>query len=103
MELHLSKDNWRDEIKDNDDLPNEMQALLMNLIQAEQENLIPPMADGYLIKLAKEHLQDAIWIDGRQFCYSIMVFVPENTETGRTFFQLVPRFPWGELKRLSEL
>ncbi len=103
MELHLSKDNWWQEIEDNKDLPQPLKGLLRSLISATKGNLIPPDASEDLVRLAKKHLQDTlIWI-GERLCYSVMVYVPKDKKKGRTFFLLACCYPDGELKRLSEL
>ena len=102
MDLRLSIDNWWQEIEGNDDLPESLKRLLKALIGATFNHLIPPVADENLVKLAKEHLQDDVWIGS--FCYSLMVYVPEDTGKGRSFFLLMPRYcPNGKVKKISKL
>lgn len=97
----LSKDNWWSELADLKELPGDLMMMLRGLVGATLTNCITPAATPHLILLAKKYLSDGISIDDRP--YDIMVYVPDDIEKGRHFFALIPAWPNGELKRLSEL
>lgn len=81
-------------------LPNELVSLLASLINATLHNLIPPDATSRLIKLAKQHLNDGIWL-GDQY-YQVMVYTPDDKEHGRRLFTMVKAYPGGKLAFLRE-
>lgn len=104
MGLHLSKENWQEEIAASS-LPESLKDLVRSLVTGAFSCSIPlvalePVAEP-LISLVREHLQDTIWIG--YLCFNVMIFVPKDKEKRRSVFMLIPSYPDGKLMRPAEI
>jgi hypothetical protein len=72
--------------------------MLGSLISSFQKNTIQPTATLDLIAQAKKHLAQGIILNGQPL--SVLVFVPDDPKTHRSFFYLQQTWPGGKLKEI---
>jgi hypothetical protein len=83
-------------------LPGDLSGILLEVIWGHLRHLIPPRAEPFTIRLAKEHLTGIIKI-GSSVWYELKVHVPVDPDKFRGFFYLVRVYPNGTAKSLSEV
>ena len=98
--LVLSGINWWSDLGTTG-LPPELVMFLRGAVGNHISGYRQETATPRMIELAKEFLQKGIQIGEES--YDIMVCKPYDKKTGRAFFVLAPKWPGGELHRLSEL
>jgi hypothetical protein len=105
--IQLTDRFWQEleDMGNNGVLPLELARHLREVIHCHYRRTIQPMATASLIAMAKEHLSDGIVIHriSSEDRWQLLIYTPDNPETHRTFFVLAPNYPYGQLKRLSEI
>ncbi len=98
--LRLDTQDWWAQLGRDKTLPKPLIFLIRFLITCFDKNLIPPEVNPEELRLVKEHLADGLyWGDDH---YVVMIFVPTDTKSKRSYFTLIRVPPEGELKRISE-
>ncbi len=102
------KNNWTEleTAMEEGRLPLEVADTLKSLISCHLHNTIRPGAKGHTLGLLKTHLKGGILLQDEgesDEMLEVGVYVPENIETHRSFFILIPRYPHGTIHRMSEL
>ncbi len=106
--IELGTDFWMEleHMAQKGELPGRVADNLKSIISAALTHTIPSLAQPVEIQEMKEFVSEGIVLlkgSHKEKWYDVMVYVPDDTEKGRTFFLLVPKYPDGELKRLKEL
>lgn len=81
-------------------MSSELAQFLETLIACVLCGHIRPTPSVRVLKELKHVLSSQLWID--QQCYQIVLFVPFDVKTHRTFVELVPWYPNGNLVLLEE-
>lgn len=108
--IELTNDNWWNQVGEQGDQkgwPGDLTSLLRGLIANTLNNLMTPSSTPHLISLAQLHLNHGIKFTDTNGdrAWEVAVYVPNPVHTSdrRSFFVLIPKYPGGTLKRLSEL